>query len=66
MPSVYWVRDGNVITIGTSTYRDAGVTTTLSFTADLEDHLEVLECRADNEELSNPLVSTTYIELYYK
>ncbi|CAC5361702.1 unnamed protein product [Mytilus coruscus] len=50
--------------MGTSTYRDTGMTTTLTFTADLEDHLEVLECRADNDELPNPLVSTTYIALY--
>ncbi|XP_052062396.1 peroxidasin homolog [Mytilus californianus] len=65
LPSVYWVKDDNEITIGTSTYRDAGVTTTLTFTASLEDHLEVLECRADNGELSTQLVSTTYIELYF-
>ncbi|CAC5385133.1 unnamed protein product [Mytilus coruscus] len=64
LPSVYWVRNDNVITMGTSTYRDTGMSTTLTFTADLEDHLEVLECRADNDELPNPLVSTTYIALY--
>ncbi|CAC5394179.1 unnamed protein product [Mytilus coruscus] len=66
LPIVNWLRDKNVITNGISRSTDSGVvTTTLTFTAGLEDHLEVFECQADNGILQKPLSSTTYIELYF-
>ncbi|CAC5422035.1 unnamed protein product [Mytilus coruscus] len=65
LPIVNWLRDKNVITNGISRSTDSGVViTTLTFTAGLEDHLEVFECQADNGILQKPLSSTTYIELY--
>ncbi|CAG2184798.1 unnamed protein product [Mytilus edulis] len=65
-PTVNWLRDDNIITNGIIRSELGGViTTSLSFTAGLEDHLEVFECQADNGILKRPLSSTTYIELYY-
>ncbi|VDI75933.1 Hypothetical predicted protein [Mytilus galloprovincialis] len=65
-PSVNWLRDDNIITNGVSRSESGGViTTSLSFTAGLEDHLDVFECQADNGVLKRPLSSTTYIELYF-
>ena len=64
-PTLNWLRDGNVITNGISRSTNSGVTTsTLTFTAGLEDHLEVFECQADNGVLNKPLATTTYIEVY--
>ncbi|CAC5394181.1 unnamed protein product [Mytilus coruscus] len=66
LPTINWLRDDNVITNGISRSADSGVTTTtLTFTAGLEDHLEVFECQADNGVLKKPLATTTYIELYF-
>ncbi|XP_071149589.1 synaptogenesis protein syg-2-like [Mytilus edulis] len=65
-PTLNWLRDGNVITNGISRSTNSGVTTsTLTFTAGLEDHLEVFECQADNGVLNKPLATTTYIEVYF-
>ncbi|XP_076088231.1 neural cell adhesion molecule 2-like isoform X1 [Mytilus galloprovincialis] len=65
-PTVNWLRDDNIITNGIMRSEPGGViTTSLRFTAGLEDHLEVFECQADNGVLKRPLSSTTYIELYF-
>ncbi|XP_076088318.1 hemicentin-1-like [Mytilus galloprovincialis] len=66
LPTVNWLRDGNIITTGIGRSTSSGVTTsTLTFIAGLDDHLEVFECQADNDILQNPLSSTIYIELYF-
>ncbi|VDI14047.1 Hypothetical predicted protein [Mytilus galloprovincialis] len=66
LPTVNWLRDGKIITTGIGRSTSSGVTTsTLTFIAGLDDHLEVFECQADNDILQNPLSSTTYIELYF-
>lgn len=64
LPTVNWLRDGKIITTGIGRSAGNGVTTTLTFNAGLDDHLEVFECQADNGILQKPLSSTTYIELY--
>ncbi|XP_052080685.1 peroxidasin homolog [Mytilus californianus] len=66
LPTVNWLRDDNVITTGITSSSVSGmVTTALTFTAGLEDHLEVFECQAENGVLQKPLATATYIELYF-
>ncbi|XP_052079229.1 hemicentin-1-like isoform X2 [Mytilus californianus] len=66
LPTVNWLRDDNVITTGITSSSVSGmITTALTFTAGLEDHLEVFKCQANNGVLQKPLSSTTYIELYF-
>ncbi|XP_063411506.1 nephrin-like [Mytilus trossulus] len=66
LPTLNWLRNDNVITYGISRSTNNGVTTsTLTFTAGLEDHLAVFECQAGNGVLNKPLATTTYIEVYF-
>ncbi|XP_063411503.1 peroxidasin homolog [Mytilus trossulus] len=66
LPTLNWLRNDNVITNGISSSSNNGITTsTLTFTAGLEDHLSVLECQADNGVLKKPLATTTYVAVYF-
>ncbi|XP_076111872.1 uncharacterized protein LOC143080082 isoform X2 [Mytilus galloprovincialis] len=65
-PTVKWLKDDTEITTGVST-TTAGttVTTSLTFTATKDDHLEVYECQAENGVLQNPLSTTKFVEVHY-
>ncbi|CAG2210688.1 unnamed protein product [Mytilus edulis] len=66
-PSVKWFFDDSEITTGISTTTaGTAVTTSLTFTATKNYHLEFLECQAENGVLQNPLSNTIYIEVHYK
>ncbi|XP_052061300.1 hemicentin-1-like isoform X5 [Mytilus californianus] len=65
-PTVKWFKDDTEITTGISTTTSGtAVTTSLTFTATLADHLEVYECQAENGVLQNPLTTTKYIEVHF-
>ncbi|VDI57907.1 Hypothetical predicted protein, partial [Mytilus galloprovincialis] len=65
-PTVKWLEDDTEITTGVSTTTSGtAVTTSLTFTATLDDHLEVYECQAENGVLQNPLTTTKFVELHY-
>ncbi|XP_052061923.1 hemicentin-1-like [Mytilus californianus] len=65
-PTVKWFKDDTEITTGISTTTSGtAVTTSLTFTATLDDHLEIFECQAENGVLQNPLTTTKYIEVHY-
>ncbi|CAC5385135.1 unnamed protein product [Mytilus coruscus] len=65
-PTVKWFKDDIEITTGVSTTTaGTAVTTSLTFTATLDDHLEVVECQAENGVLINPLTTTKYIEVHF-
>ncbi|VDI52923.1 Hypothetical predicted protein [Mytilus galloprovincialis] len=64
-PSVKWFFDDSEITTGISTTTaGTAVTTSLTFTATKNYHLEFLECQAENGVLQNPLSNTIYIEVH--
>lgn len=66
-PTVKWFKDNTEITHGiTSTTTSRTVTTTWTFIASLNVHLEAYECQAENGVLQNPLSSTVFIEVYCK
>ncbi|XP_063440667.1 hemicentin-1-like isoform X5 [Mytilus trossulus] len=65
-PSVKWFFDDSEITTGISTTTaGTAVTTSLTFTATKNYHLEFLECQAENGVLQNPLSNTKYIEVHF-
>ncbi|CAG2194007.1 unnamed protein product [Mytilus edulis] len=65
-PTVKWLKDDQEITTGISTTTaGTAVTTSLTFTATLDDHIEVYECQAENGVLQNPLSTTKYIEVHF-
>ncbi|CAG2194008.1 unnamed protein product [Mytilus edulis] len=64
-PTVKWLKDHIEITTGVSTTTvGTSVTTSLTFTATLDDHIEVYECQAENGVLQNPLTTTKFIEVH--
>ncbi|XP_071176353.1 cell adhesion molecule 4-like [Mytilus edulis] len=65
-PTVKWFFDDTEITTGVSTTTvGTAVTTSLTFTATMDDHLEVVECQAENGVLQNPLSTTKYMEVHF-
>ncbi|XP_076109605.1 synaptogenesis protein syg-2-like [Mytilus galloprovincialis] len=65
-PTVKWFKDHIEITTGISTTTvGTAVTTSLTFTATLDDHIEVYECQAENGVLQNPLTTTKFIEVHF-
>ncbi|CAG2228115.1 HMCN [Mytilus edulis] len=65
-PTVKWFKDDTEITTGVSTTTaGTAVTTSLTFTATKDYHLEVVECQAENGVLQNPLTTTKYIEVQF-
>ncbi|CAG2196171.1 HMCN [Mytilus edulis] len=65
-PTVRWFKDDTEITTGISTTTSGtAVTTSLTFTATKDYHLEVVECQAENGVLQNPLTTTKYMEVHF-
>lgn len=62
-----WFKNDTEITTGISTtIAGSVVTTSLTFIASLDYHLEVVECQAENSVLQNPVSTSKFIEVHCK